>query len=335
MAGKRLPIWEPSRPRSKGHFDFDTNSWVSENPVAPMSGPSAKPWQMPEVAPWIESSAMAPSFEERLWNRPWLLGLYLLVLGAVAVCRFILLIDPFSLCAFVLCVGLPFLAIVTIYAIDPNSNSFARAHKTIEDALDLDVCPVVLTIFQSGLVTGEDAGVAWFEGPSLFFNGSLCSFAIGHRDVSREAIWKLAAKTVGHFTYDDFVFLRGAGPIIGLRLAPAFYAGEPNELPEPGRRFLARVREFKPGEGGPDRSSYPPLSISPSLRKDPLPFRYLLLLQISAFIYFAVLGMLAGAPMGIGVVVAGLCALAIPALRPRRNPKIIALVKGEKVRGTP
>ena len=167
MSGRR-PRWEAVAPKPPGHFDFDTNAWTSDGPT--LLGRSAGlrvPWTSPEPGHWIETAQRPPSFEERLWSRPWLLALYLAVLLAVGLSRFVLLLDAFSLCAFVMCCALPLLAIVTIYSIDSKTDWMTGAHKVLEDARDPDVCPVLLTIFRDGLITGEDSGVAWFEGPSL------------------------------------------------------------------------------------------------------------------------------------------------------------------------
>jgi hypothetical protein len=312
-------------PKPAGHFDFDTNTWMSDSPVTLEERRTSTPWSAPEAGHWIETAQRPPSFEERLWSRAWLLGLYFAVLLAVGICRFVLLFDPFPLCAFVVSCAIPLLAIVTIYSIDPKADRMAGAHKIVEDAQDPDVCPVVLTIFRDGLISGEDSGVAWFEGPCLFFNGSGCSFAVGRRDVHPEAHWKPAARMGFLADQDNFIFLRSEGAQVAVRLTPAFYVEDLGDMPEPGRRFLERKREFKPGQGGPDRSFYPPLTVSPGLKDDPLPFRYLLWVQTFAFIYFALLGMIAGAPFWVGIGAAGLCALAVPALRPRRNPKVISV----------
>ncbi len=329
MASNRTPKWDPNRAKPKERFDFIANVWTHDSPLLSESDLDRTTWNMPECSSWIETPTPVVTFEQRILSKPWLIAVYLLVLLGIALGRFVLRLDSFALCAFTGIAGLPLLALVTLVALDPKNGYGRRARSVREDERDQEVCPIVLTIYQSGVVTGDDVGVAWFDGPSLYFSGVNCSFAIGRRDIHQDARWRLGSRTDPMLDHNQFLFLKSDTGLIGLHMQPAFEVAE-MDYPEAGQRFVEHRKEFRPGPGGPEVSKYPPLSVSPELQQDPLPIRHQALLQTSVFLYFAMLAMLAGAPMLIGMSGSAMLALLVPALRPRRNPQLLALLRNSK-----
>ena len=156
-----------------------------------------------------------------------------------------------------------------------------------------------------------------FEDATLTFSGNLCSFVIGRRDIAAEP-WRIASRCGLLDQLDDLLFLRTDGPAVAVSIKSACFLGELWFPPETSMRFVARLAAFRHGPGGPERSFYPPLSVSPPLLQDPLAFRHLVWLQILAFIYFALLAMLTGLAPAVGIAAAAVCALGVPLLRPRR-----------------
>lgn len=317
--GLRLGEMAAGRP---GYFDFQAGAWVSETDTPPAPSPTDD-WRMPEAGRWYVEPDRGPSLERQLLGNRGLVAVGVLMLGLLALCRFVLRVEAFALCMFLPCFGIPLLATLTVHAVDKSARAVDRAQLFVEDPKDPDVCPVLLTLYRDGLVTGEDAGVAMFEDSTLTFTGNLCSFVIGRRDVAGEP-WRIASRSGLLPELDHVLFLRTDGPSLALRLIPAYIPGEQWPMPEAAVRFLNQKRQFRHGPGGPERSFYPPLTVSPRLLQDPVEFRHLIWLQMLAFIYFALMAMLAGLPPMVGLAAAGLCALAVPLLRPRRNRRVVA-----------
>lgn len=89
--------------------------------------------------------------------------------------------------------------------------------KLILGSKSLDACPVQLWIYQSGVVTGTDIGVAWVENGSFHFLGGATKFSLPRQALPPYSMWSdRDRKSLRHESKHRFVPLADIEP--GARL---------------------------------------------------------------------------------------------------------------------
>ena len=298
------PVWADSPEK----FDFATGHWTSDGKFISLKRREEPEWEMPPQYEWREVLPQpTPTIEELLRHAPLnraCLVLYLLIALLARTAG-----DPvagamvalfFSVCALQAVAG----------PADKSKQRQDAARAQVENGEELGAIPVLLSIIQSRVTTGEDEGVVWIEDDGLYFSGTSCSFVLSRRDVHPLPAWRLEDRA--GVSGAGLLFLQHPNRSLVLRFRDANPPAGDQDYSPGMQKFLDQLKEYRHKDAGPDERSYPPLEVKPELLSQRVTVGNVGRLRILAGLYVCSMFTVAGAPVWCGIVGAVLAAWVAP-----------------------
>lgn len=134
----------------------------------------------------------------------------------------------------------------------------SKADEALCSELEEGDALVEVAIYQEGILTGRDRGIAWVEDEGLAFSGHQCSFLIGGQDIDEP--YNLAAPTEREHRF----WLRHPSRSLSVRFRILDMPGQSPRRSESFREHLYNWQRGRPVTRL--ERMYPPLALHPNVR---------------------------------------------------------------------